>query len=198
LVVRRVNPSIFIFLLLVAFCSAGHASVIYRYTGEPFEILQDEPIPTGSFTTEMRVSGWIEMASVIPLFPVVIEREDVLGFSFHDGRTSYALDDETQLQLATLVEGTITNWIIEARTGAVETLGGQGGTMGTISIPGTAATDDAGILIECLRFENSRCGQFGVDQGIVRRSGSWELVPEPNTAGLLALGLTGLAITRRG
>ena len=72
--------------------SPAKALVIYSYTGNNFDTIDDFTPPAGSYDTSMSVSGSFTLAALLPsLFPVTDIRADVLSYSFSDGRQT--LDD---------------------------------------------------------------------------------------------------------
>lgn len=74
-------------LLAASAAPPASAGVVYTYTGAVFTGLQDSDPPSGSFTTSMRVSGFVEVASEIP--PFFAGNLTPVSFWFTDGRNVF-------------------------------------------------------------------------------------------------------------
>jgi hypothetical protein len=171
---------------------SAKANTVYSYTGNTFTQIVDSTTVPGTYTTSMKVTGSIEVASplgpnfdnlsafTIPAF--------VVGFSFNDGRQtidqSFFDAEYSFIGLKTDTNGTITGWDIHlvapslfpfvAFIKSSTVLGSDFGTMYVVPATG-----------------NEDFGEVDFNFGL------WTVVPEPKSVSLFALGLLGLAWPRR-
>lgn len=178
------------------------ANVTYHYTGTPYELVHDEAVPPGAYTTGMRLSGWIELA--VPLPPLLaLANVDPLSFSFNDGRG--ALSSPTDLgsfKLQTDGSGNIVAWSF-----AVINLLSSAGTGLQMNMTSYYLPDEAvpGLdRVFRVSLLNSRVvGYDGADthDPYAPQYGTWSVSPVPEadtTAMLLAgLGLLAFMVRRR-
>jgi PEP-CTERM motif len=159
--------------LVLGLATSASASAIYAYTGNNYITT------SGPYTTSMSINGTITLAAPLPGNLVEEDRSaDIIALSFDDGVFVIDLSDvPTPFFLVTTDgAGSITGW-------ALGMYYGIGGTqaIGTQNLvpPYASPVDQA--------YFNS-----GADRGLVESNpGSWALIPEPNTALLLAMGLAG-------
>lgn len=166
--------------LLVAAHTAG-AATIYTYTGNNFDLITDADPPPGTYTTEMRVSGTIELSA--PLASNLVFADvtgDLISFSFTDGRST--LTEGLNFGFfSTNSSGEITEWSWSVGDFAPNRIETRSNSLGDFF-------DIGGVF------------DVGFDSGEVTADGSagtWMLVPEPGTAALLAAGLGMLAALPR-
>lgn len=182
----------------VLFSSGTHATAIYSYLGNKYGSIVNPSPPTGSYTSQMRVSGEIELANALPSSQSLSNiGGDVLAFSFNDGRNTFT--DLTNFGISSIWVGTdsggnIDSWTITLRTNypTPTVVGSQKGGIET-----HFDRFDVGAFDECTTVDSNGC-KFGKrDSGeIAGNPGTWRLtvtqVPEPGTLGLLVMSLFGL------
>jgi hypothetical protein len=175
------------------------AATIYTYTGNNFNtIIQDDPQPSGTYTTSMSVSGSLVLAN--PLI-ANLSNVDIVGsllsFSFFDGRGTISnlsgpgvIPDH--FNITTDAFGNIIAWDFSILTGQLPVLGAQGQVIDTI-FDGSLAID-VGELIECTSFAIT-CQIVGQDTAKVQNSvGTWSATPLPGALPLFATGLGALGL----
>ena len=190
----------------VALTDASHAIAIYEYEGNNFTIIEDSPLLEGSYTTEMSVSGSITLASPLPPSTVgehVGLFSTVLAWSFTDGRgvLNESNSEWSVAGFSTDSTGNILEWDFFFDTGVQSEVGTSPQRHGIeiANLPGIHVTEGGGMEIySCSPQNPTSCSVAGTDVGgVLDDSSTWNLVPEPSTALLLAAGLAGLATRRR-
>jgi hypothetical protein len=202
-------------LLLLLVSVPARANVIYTYTGSPFTDVLDLPFPPGTFDTSMRVTGWFELADLLPAdLPLTDIGGDVLAFSFSNGRSTLTAADPsltTFFFVQTDAAGDIDVWDVILQQTLVLTPFGDHDTRivtqnDTAGLLGLSGVQDLGALLMCdpalvprglcLSFEDSAL--IDGSPGVWQSSEPAAAVPEPSTAGLMAFGLgAALLATRR-
>jgi hypothetical protein len=186
-------------ILLLGLGESARATAIYEYAGNFYDTISDTTPPAGTYTTSMRVTGRLSLASpLLPDQPLQDISGSLLGFSFSDGRST--LDDTNssliQIDIRTDAQGDISDWIVKAFTD---------------SAPFAAAGDrnaeiitarsyvDLGSIGECTAASAGMCTTAGLDSASATLAGpgTWTLVPEPSSALLLGGGLLVLACRGR-
>ena len=180
-------------LVLVCGASSAGAVATYVYQGINFDMFQDTTPPDGSYDETMAVSGSFTISA--PLAPNL--EEFAVGatvFSFSDGRQT--LDDGNSSlfvggRVWTDGNGDIVEWLFSLTADADDFF-----TMRTLNLPGSLVVDRG--TINCDPIECVDLGTNGDGAQVEDNPGTWTLIPEPATAGLLALGLAALGYRRRG
>ncbi|MGH0038147.1 MAG: PEP-CTERM sorting domain-containing protein [Myxococcota bacterium] len=183
-------------VLFLASCMAHPASatVIYSYTGNPFTTITDANPPAGTYTTDMRVTGWFELAEELPPdwnaygYEARDIRHLVLDYSFSDGRQILTPANSSYGRLfavRTDENREILSWQLDLRT-VSET---------RIALRTNTDTDieDTGLILDV------EADQWDYAE-VTRNPGTWMVtsVPEPASAALLGAGALGLfALPRR-
>ncbi len=189
---------------LVLAGSQASATAMYVYQGENFTAIADDTPPSGTYTTDMAISGFIEIAT--PLAPDLLPTDitaDVISFSFSDGRTTFTSSSPGVIfaldQVQTDLNGEIWAWDLRVSKGNAL----APPLFFEFQIRSTPIGDSA-LIAECPGGApscNPREGIFqdgaSIDGGFFGTNGGWTLVPEPSSAMLLATGLTALAHRRR-
>jgi hypothetical protein len=186
------------FLTLLPFTAS--ANVTYHYTGAPYELVHDESIPSGTYTTGMRISGWIELA--VPLPPLLALTEiDPLSFSFNDGRGVLSSPaDLGSFKLQTDGGGNIVAWSF-AVINLLSSVGtGLQMNMTSFYLPDEAVPGlDRVFQASLVRY--NVIGYDGADSHnpLAPQYGTWSVspVPEPKTTAMLLAGLGLLAFMVR-
>lgn len=180
--------------VLLSIASSAQATAIYQYTGNPFESISDNPLPAGTYTTAMSVSGVMMLNS--PLAPNLVQKGiSPTSFMFSDGRN--AITDASpglnivSFTLSTDADGNISFWdiMVSVNFALPAFPGEQSPQIGTENL--VSGGLDAARLAECVTL--LLCTSFVADSASVLSPGTWTLIPEPSTALLLAAGLAGLA-----
>jgi len=163
---------------LLGLAPTAAALEIYTYTGNTYDSV------SGSYTTSMRITGSIQ--TPVPLGPNLILQDvsaGILSYSFNDGLQTLAggTPAAASFLFSTDAAGVIVDWTVQlsGSPGAIVSNGPP--------VPGSDIIDSGSGL-----------GGFGRVTGTgsgATAQGSWVhvFVPEPSTAGLLLLGLFGLA-----
>ncbi len=182
------------FLLLAVIClvagaPGGAAAIaVYSYQGSNFETIIDGDELEGTYTTDMRVTGFFTLEE--PLAPDLSGEFitlSVQNFSFEDGRQQIASGDvESRISeaiVSTDADGEISQWRFLLARGDVGLISTQGFTVvsDTASLCAPGSCDPAELDIASFSGDN----------------GTWTLAPEPGTGALLSLGLGGVARRRR-
>lgn len=201
-------------LLLLLVSVPARASAIYTYAGDPFTDVVDLPFPPGTFDTSMRVTGWFELADPLPAdLPLTDIGGDVLAFSFSNGRstlTNAGPGLATIFFVQTNAAGAIDVWDVILQQSLVLTPLGDHDTRivtqnDTAGLLGLSGVQDLGALLMCdpALVPRGLCSSFEDSAFIDGSPGVWlsstppTAVPEPATAGLMALGAALLAARRR-
>jgi hypothetical protein len=186
----------FVFLLLMI-ASNAQATSIYQYTGNPFDTFIDNGIPSGSYTTDMRVTGSFTVSE--PLAANLPLGTDISGLvleaSLNDGRQTWTPADSLNipiLEVGTDALANITTWSVSfGSTIFISNLFVVSG-IETISTP-LSTTDGGANFLDIGNLTPS----VGDAAQVTSNPGMWTLIPEPSTALLLSIGLLGLAKRRR-
>ena len=187
--------------------AVAQANVIYTYTGNNFDNIQDLTPPAGTYTTDMRVTGTFELAA--PFLPNLVNADlsdEILSFSISDGRRTLT-NNTLGIQgffggVATDSSGDIIEWQVQYNDDLdpIVNVGDDGSAIFTISVL-SLTTIDGGQLQECIAV-----GCLPVDQNVDfgRRDespGTWTLIPgpipEPHAVLLFATGVATVAVTVR-
>jgi hypothetical protein len=183
--------------LLISSAPAS-ANAFYHYEGAPFTYFVNATPPAGSYSSEDRISFFVEFPE--PLAPNLAANvaSSVLSSSITDGRNTFN-HIPAGFSIWTNAAGEIIEWTIDFTTEGFLPLGAVGDQGTTIFSfhRGTSGFDDAKLLQCTASFYPGTCSQALFDQGQVLQPGIWTLIPEPSTALLLATGLLGLAVQRR-
>jgi len=169
-------------LTWLGFASSAGAMATYVYEGNYFDTIEDRTPPLGMYDESMRVTGSFTI-TLDELPPNLGESNDLTPFLtdlvLSDGRQTLSLSDSGLLSfvLFTDADSAITSWVIRFSRS-------DSSVFSSIS---TTSTSDTGIITLANNLNARDRGKVSNDPG------SWTLVPEPATAGLMALGLAGLA-----
>jgi len=178
------------------------AATVYSYIGPNFSEFQDDPVPAGSYTSSMRLTGTFTVAN--PLLNVNGNiAGDLLSFSFFDGRNTVNNLNAVNFffNVQTDPTGNLLTWDIEALTAFPTTVGGQRWGIAPTSVP--FLTNDTAIIEECLSVLGGSCATTGRDfaSSGLEHSGVWSfadavVTPLPAalplfTGGLGVIGLLG-------
>lgn len=197
---RPVAVSLLCLVAVAGLPAATSALAIYGYAGSPFAVVDDATPPEGTDTTSMSITGEFTLdAPLAPDLALTDIRDSVTGYTFSDGRN--ILTDTTStigsFRVATDGSGTISAWHISVLRDfpAAPAVGDQRWVVETTSI--TFLPQDRGSILECV--DASDClASPSLDAGLVNESpGTWTVVPEPSTGGLLGTGLLVLGAGRR-
>ena len=172
--------------------TAAYASVIYSYNGANFDSIYDTENVPGTYTTEMSVSGYFELAA--PLAPNLPYATDIsasiISFSFSDGRITpnYAPPPISTFFVGTDSQGAISAWQVEVvalsndNTYAVNDI--------LTVFHGNPGDGDFAVRSSC---PPDTPGGDCADSAQTYTTGTWSVVPEPTTGLLVSFGLLGLA-----
>jgi len=160
--------------------SAG-AMVVYAYTGNSYDSV------AGGYTTSMQITGTILVP--VRLGPNLTNQDVSAGvesYSFHDGLQTLAgqVPVAASFIFSTDQNGGIVTWSVDLS-----------GSAGSISSSGPPLP-----VSDLIDSGSDLAGSFGQVTGAgsgANAQGLWAIVPEPSTAGLLALGLGLLVGSRR-
>ena len=185
--------------LLLATITPAFGSVIYSYSGNNFDSFSLH----STYTTEMAVTGTIELASPLPSGASVFVTP--LSFSFSDGQTTITNFNATDstFEFHTDVSGSITDWTVSVRNDRWFDQVGD-----TLAVIYSSTTDisvgnsDLGSFQTCTTLVMGGTGEicvrdanWGENQTL---QGSWSVVPVPGAVWLFGSGLIGLiGIARR-
>ena len=194
-------------VLGLAVAAPTKASVLYTYTGNPFNAFQDSEPPTGTYDTTMSVNGSFEVAAPLVSLPSLTDiRAQILSYSFSDGRNT--LDDgNSRLAAAfftTDAAGTPLQWDFAVVTDIRPPVA-IGDQFPSIRTTNTTIIFDIGQIFECTAVSPTAfCEDFNLDRGstvLNPVAGSWVVsgrpIPEPSTTLLFGAGLAGLGLMRR-
>ena len=190
-----------------------HAATVYNYTGMNFiaSNIVDDPIPIGSYTTAMTVSGSFTVAS--PLLNFSGEASGlVLSFSFSDGRggpgplTNLNAFAPVIFLLTTDAGGNITDWNIALQNGqgGVNTPSEKFLQIVTAHNSAHVSSVDFAVRGECAAVLQDNCVDIGFDQAKnddeIPTSAIWSFTsdgldtPLPAALPLFATGLGALGL----
>lgn len=191
--------AVFATALLLLGGGSAHALAIYRYEGTSFDEIEDSTPPAGTYTTSMRVTLEITLASPLPPDLAFGEiTSEVLSFSATDGRnrtlTEADSDPDSFFRLATNSNGEIVSWNIQVLSNPRPGRPGEPpfdfsiDTMNDSFFRDQAITTACGV---CLGWYEDTA------RSRVMEPGTWTLIPEPSTAVLFAAGLAALGLLPR-
>lgn len=186
------------FGIVVAIPGLASGGTIYEYVGNPFDTIVDEAEPSGSYTTSMRIEGFVELATPLAAdLDLEVVDSLVLDFSFSDGRQTIdtgVIGIDVTFLFSTDATGDILDWLFALRRTPLPT--GPGDVGGVISSLGGS---DLALLGVCQASGPSGCADLSNDEGRVvgAPASAWTIVPEPSTGALAALGLIALACRGR-
>jgi hypothetical protein len=190
------------FASLLSIPAVASAAADYSYAGNSFETIGDDPLPAGTYTTEMRITGSFELASELgPNLVWNTIAQGVLSYSFTDGRNRLTEVNSriVEFMVSTDGSGKVRQWSIYIAQDLDADVGARAGNI-RISY-GPSGSFEVGWLVECLELDSlgDACSLVGIDVGEVRGLAGVVVatVPEPSTASLLGLFLAGIAAVRR-
>jgi len=202
--------SIIITIILLGSAAANATSVRYDYSGQEFTSFTDVAEVPGSYIPGMRVSGYFVLSEALTFEPLnvhVIAIEDMLDFSFTDGRntiTAEQLNLPTSIQLSLNANGDIFFWDINLSTSfdQPESGGEQSWQIWTRTDFGGSTATDMGMTSVCIGAVGERpCLGSKDDTAIVFQGapGTWTatVVPVPAAVWLFGSALAGLGWLRR-
>lgn len=182
----------------VAALSTGQAATIYTYTGNPYNFIQDQDPPTGTYDNTMFVTASFTLAA--PLAANLFLQDvgaDVLNFSFSDGRRSITNSnvDGFQFVFSTDPSGVITDWNVGAGKGSPYS-DPEGLQISTASLSFSNYFLDVGTIQVCATFVNGNCISTNYDGGATFNDpATWSFTTDPTATPLpaaLPLFATGL------
>ncbi len=190
--------------LAISLAGAGVASAatIYTYTGNLYGSVTNPNPPSGTYTTAMSISGSFELATALaPNLTEVDISASVVSYSFFDGRntlTDANSAHNTGFWVTTDALGDITGWHLNVLTSDPVSIGEQQFQINTRHNTFAASSLDLGRTLQCVSLSGSNCLSNADSGQLLDSAGVWSgVVPEPSTALLVSLGLSGLSIVRR-
>ncbi len=153
---------------------------VYEYTGLAFDTVVDEPVPSGTYDTSMRVDVSLTLTQPLPAGQTtVVPPDEVFSFSFSDGRHIVTDEGSYRFEVQTDANGAIVDWELDVTA-----------IRGAQRIQIISST--------LLGFDTGRLTEAGTtDVGVIGASfGSWnetvvEPVPVPALCLLMRLALLG-------
>ena len=179
----------FVLAAVLVLMAGGAQATTYTYTGVNFDAA------SGPYTTAMSVSGSITLAS--PLAPNLVGADllaSLTAWSFTNGVQTYSSAAPPlfqQVLVSTDANGAIADWSVGFNISGSQEAVISCGSLGPAPALGTCFT--SGSMIPGYDFGGFAFGS----QASAAVAGSWAMVPEPSTALLVGIGLTGLAAKGR-
>jgi hypothetical protein len=179
---------------------AVQAISVYAYTGNNYNAITDNTLPSGTYTTSMSVSGTFTLANPLAANLALTDiTADVLGFSFFDGRNTItnATAFADVFRVGTTSAGTIAEWEVVVQTAPATTIGEK---TFFIYTENSANRFDSGRIFECTFAVAGTCTATLGDLGTTSdHPGLWtrtDLIdtPLPGAVPLFASGLVGLGL----
>jgi hypothetical protein len=181
-------------LPLLAINLPAHATT-YTYTGNDYTIIQDAPVPSGTYDKTMSITGSFTVA--VPLaasLPNTDISASVQSFSFFDGRNTI-----TQLnasfdvfQVRTDGAGALSTWQIQLLTPNTKVNGSQFFQIFVQNNGGGGV--DIGYTNQCDTSVSADCTVFFGDQATSLQPGTFSATPLPAALPLFASGLGAMGL----
>ena len=182
---------------VLSVASPALAMTTYQYLGNTYHTIQDDVLPPGTYTTDMRISGRITVEN--PLEDGFYFLDDIAADSywFSDGR---AVKNDSNSNFSgnsyLIVEaGEVVEWTVQFSI--VQDLFPQVGDT-NITIYSDSTLADFGALTTCAEYAPGSydCLQPMKDEAFAT-PGSWSVVPLPGASWLLGSALGSLVWMRR-
>lgn len=131
----------------------ANASVVYTYTGNTFNNIQDSDPPAGTFTT----SDFVSFSFTVPTLLTDLSRPTLISptsFTASNGRTTFTESSPLTvkvIQVATDSSGSITGWHINLATGDANLQLGEQGEGIYTGFNTLYSESDSGNRTECTR-----------------------------------------------
>ena len=136
-------------LTLVLVAEHAPATVSYHYTGNPFNLIDDDTPPDDSYTTEMSVELSFTLAAAVPANAIDLDvSSSLLNFSISDGRQLITTGNPVML-LSTDLVGNIVGWDISIKLPCPLDPGTDASEIETVSRVAGSSTD-FGLLRDCV------------------------------------------------
>lgn len=185
----------------LCFCAIGlvsisaNASVVYTYTGNTFNNIQDSDTPAGTFTTRDFVSfSFIVPALLIDYgLPTLISPT---SFTASNGRITFTETSPLTLEtirVATDNSGSITGWYISLATGDSNLELGELGDQIITGFNTVFGEGDSANRTECTQRdeEDVQCLNYLFDLGAVNNPGTWSVSTDVVSGSLWDEGVIG-------
>lgn len=207
------------FLTVLAAVNSAHAATLYSFTAPNFSaVLRDDEPPSGTYTTDMAISGWFLTDSLLTDLGSSARggAVDITGmvdaFSFSDGRSVLTSGDSFErltMAMATDSAGNPIQWQFRLDSQVGTPGDGLYSQMFIRHLYTGFVFDSSGFgFLEACNLPDETCVDFGetrtIDQANYYGAGTWTIsaaVPLPLPAGMLGLALATLgaggAIRRR-